>query len=159
VLIDIGLPGMSVSKRAAWLRERQSGMQLLMLTVYSTTRHLSGNVRGRVRIFAQEDAPDKLLEAGARCTKVAHPCLRRVRAGWWVVQEDPGRRGPHRYHLTAQESRILRLWARAPLKDGGRRTKHQYPHASHSNATDLRKAGGALQVGSRGQGTPHRMIR
>src|SRR5882672_4306346 len=35
VLIDIGLPGISGIEGVRLLRQRQSGMQLLMLTVYS----------------------------------------------------------------------------------------------------------------------------
>jgi DNA-binding NarL/FixJ family response regulator len=110
VLVDIGLPGISGIDGVRLLRERQSGMQLLMLTVYSDDERIfHAMCAGACGYLLKKTPPDKLLEGVREVYEGGAPMspevARRVVTLFQKVQPPPA----VDYHLSAQESRILKL--------------------------------------------------
>jgi len=110
VLIDIGLPGISGIEGVRMLRERKSGMQLLMLTVYSDDERIfQAMCAGACGYLLKKTPPDRLLEGVREVYEGGAPMspevARRVVGLFQKIQPPAAAE----YHLTAQESRILRL--------------------------------------------------
>lgn len=116
-IVDVMLPDGSGFEAARWLRERQSGCGIVMLTARGDTLDKVNGLRGGADHYLVK--PIKLLELDA----ILHALSRRVVTNWRLDLQAGALFAPQgaRLDISHSESKLLELLARHPTQPVGRR--------------------------------------
>jgi len=116
-IIDVMLPDGSGFEAARWLRERQSGCGIVMLTARGETQDKVNGLRDGADHYLVK--PIKLLELDA----ILHALNRRVVTNWRLVRQAGALFAPQggKLDISPGEGKLLELLARHPTQPVSRR--------------------------------------
>jgi len=110
LLLDIHLPGMAGSEGVRLLKEKQSTMEILMLTVYAEEDKVFESIcNGACGYLLKETPPAKLLEAISEAHHGGAPMSPEIARKVVRLFQKTGRFEKLEERLTPQEIRLLRL--------------------------------------------------
>jgi DNA-binding NarL/FixJ family response regulator len=106
LVLDVEMPRMNGIQVSSRLREKASGVRILVLSAYDDQQHILGMLEGGVAGYlTKEEAPDVLVNAvrsiaGGNNQWISKPLAEKI--AFW-------KRHPHSLPLTRQQSEILNL--------------------------------------------------